>query len=419
MKTRLFVLIWVIGSLLAGCTGQTGAQPTSTAAPVANASSTPIAIATSALTQAAATALPATSVPATPTRAITATPAPSATPQGWIGPDVFPPGINPLTGLQVSRPELLDLPPAGISVTNFPVTARPQAGLSAAAQVYEFYVGIGMTRYLAVYYGDLPKVGTKTLTVGPIRSGRLPYEPIRNSLGGFLLIANSYEGVVETLHNYNFLDSGSTDVLSVFVDAAGIEKAAREYSVKLGKPPLTGNAFSVTPPDGGKDARMMWIPYSFLNQVIWRYDAASGAYQRYQDNYDGTTFIRLTDRLSAKPLAFQDVVVVFADHIAQQESLVEINLAEQAPQPALLLRDGKIYSIFWTTARSGNKHIMRFIDSKQNPVPLKPGQTWVEVVSTGSEVFETVDSPSYNDLHFKKPGSGNLEINFIMPKPLR
>ena len=38
--------------------------------------------------------------------------------------------VNPLTGLPCDEPSLLGLPPALVSVSNFPVTARPQAGSS-------------------------------------------------------------------------------------------------------------------------------------------------------------------------------------------------------------------------------------------------------------------------------------------------
>src|SRR6187549_155304 len=49
-----------------------------------------------------------------------------------VGPDPedVPAGYNPLTGLPVSDPSTLDLPAVLISITNFPPSARPQAGLS-------------------------------------------------------------------------------------------------------------------------------------------------------------------------------------------------------------------------------------------------------------------------------------------------
>jgi hypothetical protein len=44
-----------------------------------------------------------------------------------------------------------------ISISHFPVVARPQAGLSFAPWVFEFYITEGATRFLSVFYGAYPK----------------------------------------------------------------------------------------------------------------------------------------------------------------------------------------------------------------------------------------------------------------------
>ncbi len=71
-------------------------------------------------------------------------------------PEDFPPGINPLTGEAVSDPTLLKIPALLVSVSNFPVTARPQAGLSFAPYVFEFSITEGQSRFLAAFYGQFP-----------------------------------------------------------------------------------------------------------------------------------------------------------------------------------------------------------------------------------------------------------------------
>jgi hypothetical protein len=65
--------------------------------------------------------------------------------------------MNPLTGERVADPSLLKLPALLVSISNFPATARPQAGLSFAPVVYEFYITEGATRFLAVFYGEFPR----------------------------------------------------------------------------------------------------------------------------------------------------------------------------------------------------------------------------------------------------------------------
>ena len=71
-------------------------------------------------------------------------------------PENFPADINPLTGERVSDPALLKIPALLISVSNFPVTARPQAGLSFAPFVFEFSITEGQSRFLATFYGQYP-----------------------------------------------------------------------------------------------------------------------------------------------------------------------------------------------------------------------------------------------------------------------
>ena len=64
--------------------------------------------------------------------------------------------INPLTGLNVEDESLLDLPAVLVSISHFPVTARPQAGLSFAPMVFEVYITEGATRFLTAFYGEFP-----------------------------------------------------------------------------------------------------------------------------------------------------------------------------------------------------------------------------------------------------------------------
>jgi hypothetical protein len=76
-----------------------------------------------------------------------------------FGPDQnnFPEGYNPLSGQLVEDPSLFQTPALLISISHFPATARPQAGLSFAPWVFEFYITEGATRFLSVFYGEFPK----------------------------------------------------------------------------------------------------------------------------------------------------------------------------------------------------------------------------------------------------------------------
>jgi len=56
---------------------------------------------------------------------------------------------NPLTGLPVSNPSLLERRPMVIKITNAPDIIRPQSGLTLADVVYEYYIEWGDTRFIA------------------------------------------------------------------------------------------------------------------------------------------------------------------------------------------------------------------------------------------------------------------------------
>ena len=88
---------------------------------------------------------------------LTPTPQPTSAPVSYgPGPEDFPAGINPLTGLPVANPELLKTPALLISISHFPPAARPQAGLSFAPYVFEFSITGGETRFLTTFYGEEP-----------------------------------------------------------------------------------------------------------------------------------------------------------------------------------------------------------------------------------------------------------------------
>jgi hypothetical protein len=366
-----------------------------------------------------------------------ATPVPPATgPAGGItpsGPDSFPPGVNPLTGLPVSNPDNLLVPPALVSISNFPASARPQAGLSFSPFVYEMYIGEGMTRFLAMFYGDFPSAATQTnpqtgasgiqiddSVIGPVRSGRLPYESLRRLYNGFLVMASASKEVAQNLTSFNnIFGSDNGNINSNMLSVTKLEQIAQTNEKRLTDLSLTGLRFDPAAPTGGKPASSLWLRWSLLNQVIWRYDQTSATYHRFQnDTQTGATYTETTDRLNQQPLAFENVIVMFAKYIPYRETLIDIEL-QGVRRKALLFRDGQMQEIFWTTLngayeqKTGKLRPIRFVDAQGNAVPLKPGQTWVEMVPEWTPVYETVDSENVLDLITKRDaGSGHWAVLF-------
>jgi len=345
--------------------------------------------------------------------------------------------INPLTGLPVSDPDNLLLPPGLVSVTNFPPTARPQAGLSFSPIVFELYIGDGMTRYLALFYGDYPKSGPiadsenleEELTegmiepqIGPIRSGRLPYEHVRKLYNGFIVMASAYAKVANQLRDYvNVFGSDNTTENSAMVGVDDMKMIAEENGKELGDAALDGMVFADTPPTSGMAAPSLWLYYSYKNQVFWRYNENDGSYHRWQDNADGETFIEQTDRLNGEPLTYENVVLLMVDHLVENEYIIDLDLLYVERDKALVFRDGQVHEVYWTTKSeeyeqtTGKLRPIRFIDAEGNPFPLKPGQTWIELIPTHSPIWETVDSEKYHLLvNGRSKGSGHWAVWFKM-----
>lgn len=417
MVRKLILLGLVV--ILAGC--QTGNSPTTSEAP----SSLPLTVTQTSLTylpevsdrdaEASVQASPTITLPdPTATSAAEATdepaePTPTSQPAqapAALGPDTFPQGYNPLTGLPVEDPSLLAFPPALISVSNFPVTARPQAGLSFSPYVYEMYIGHGMTRFLAMFYGDFPHAedaaqggspGSQLYQIGPIRSGRLPYEHVRNLYSGFLVMASASSEVGMTINeSTNIFGSDSDDINSAMIDVTRLEEIASNRAASSRPFNLTGNLFDPAVPAGGEPAERLWVFYNYLNQVQWDYDAASGTYLRSQDQAEvSREFVPATDRLTGEQLAFENVIVLFAQHnvLNSEGSLIDINLL-YTEYNAYLFRDGQVFPLRWNTRsgeyeqETGSLRPIRFTDLEGNPFPLKPGSTWVQVVDTSTGFWE-------------------------------
>lgn len=337
--------------------------------------------------------------------------------------------LNPLTGLPVDDPSALLLPPSLISITNWPVSARPQAGLSYASMVFEFSIGDGESRFLGLFYGDLPpaeqnlpdadSTAVQNTVVGPLRSGRLFYEPLRELYHGNLFMASAYKGVRDNLNRYNIFYGSDEDIISAFVEVKDLLETAHESDLAVDPLAMAVNRFDKTPPAGGVDGADLWYIYNAQDQVHWQYDPARRSYIRYQDLADGQTFVAASDRLNQQTLAYENVIILYANHRYCTEYAFDVDFHYQDLQPAVLFRDGQMYEIFWSTRNTeyeqntGALRPIRFVNRDGTPFSLKPGQTWVHLTPLNTPLWEAPDSEAlYYLLNNREEGSGNWVIRF-------
>ena len=332
-------------------------------------------------------------IPLTATQNPSATPEPSPTPSGF-GPEDFPEGVNPLTGLEVDDPTRMERRPVLLKVSNYPAYLRPHSGLSYADMVFSYFIGVGMTRYLALYYGQ------DVAHVGPMRSGRLIDPQIVNLYGGFLgmvgadktvwaEIAQALPGRFLTEMPVNCPALCSDGYGNAFGNTAAFTERVRELGLDDQRPDLSGMVFDTRVPENGVKAESLWLYISYYNQVGWDYEPNVGVYLRSQEETqsDGTVALKpMTDQLTGEQLAFHNVVILFAWHKTIKPELIDIEIQSVEEGRALLFRDGRIFEMTYTAVSPFTP--LRFYDLNGAPIAFRPGNTWVEIVGLGTTVAE-------------------------------
>jgi len=504
-----------------------------------------------------------------PIPSATSTPQPRLSPITY-GPEAedFPSDVNPLTGRAVEDPSLLKFPAVLVSISNMPVTARPQAGPGFAPWVYELFIGEGTTRFLNIFYGDFPRAipnvtggckvreeiirpkgnwignrvwldenengqqdaweagvggvcvmlyrngnyeqfwmtttdsngyysidfpkdntgrllegnfelrfdiletyeftkpdignedtdsdvnpitkqtpifkSTKTdrswdaglilaaepvstpspvVTgtppnwfipsepyVGPIRSGRLTYNQIGHIFPNSCLVyASAAWDIGERLDACEIVFGvDQTTPNSALLTVARLKELAAENLNPRQPVNYSGNLFSENTPSGGQTANAIHVFYHAYTQSAWQYDPISQSYLRWTDLADGTgTLVPATDRLTERQMAFENVIVVFAEHMRFRHNQLEIDFSLGQKHPAYLFRDGQAFKIYWSTGNrewertTGLLRPMHFVDAQDNLIPLRPGRTWIHIVTPFSSVTDQ--------------GNENWLVNFVQP----
>jgi len=247
--------------------------------------------------------------------------------------------------------------------------------------------------------------------VGPVRSGRLVYRYIGASYqNSCLIFASADEDVLPYLPacaTVAHTDIGGGAMLSI----ERMKRIAEQNSRNQTDFNYASNYYSDEPPVGGTPALELQEYWAYLNQSKWVYDSASESWWRYVDKSNPTMAGVLypeADRLNGRQLIFENVIVLFAPHIVQTPTIVDIDLKPGDVGNAYLFRDGQAYKIRWSTVageyeqKTGLRRPLHFINLDGSPIALKPGHTWVIILSTQSYV---------QDL-----SSGKWQARFVAPE---
>ncbi len=349
------------------------------------------------------TAASATPVPPTktPTAApATPTPLPSYPPEGY-GPNNFPANVDPLTGLPVSNADLLNRRPIVIKVENLPRTDRPQWGLSLADIVYEYYTEQGGTRFAAVYYGQ------DSTKVGPIRSARYFDFNVVQMYKAVFAFGFAYSDLYSAILYSDFGNRMVTEGVNsspaliryepngpnyMLADTTAFPQVLKAKKIDNSKQNLNGMFFQLNAPASGNPASQIYLRYSAAIYNRWDYDPTTKRYLRFVDaaddpNRNNEKYVQLTDRVNSQPIAADNLVMVYVTHTYVKKTPTEVfNMKLIGEGNAYVVREGQIFQVKWKRAKTSD--VMTFVNPDGTLFPLKPGQTWVEVLGNSSTLTD-------------------------------
>lgn len=254
-------------------------------------------------------------------------------------------------------------------------------------------------------------IAPKRTYVGPIRSGRLTYNDFYNMFPGSCLVyASAGDGIRQQLHGCEIIFGEQPNVSpnTALLDTSRLKKLAENSKIANQPVNYSGNLFDPAPPAGGLPANSLWNYFHAYTQSLWQYNAVSGQYLRQTDDADGRGLFHAdTDRLTGRQLGFENVVVILADYKIFRHLQYDVDLCCAMQGWAFLFRDGQMYKIRWaTTNRAWEKQTgllrpIHFIGDDKLPFPLKPGRTWINIMTINSVI--------------KDQGEGAWKAFFVVP----
>jgi hypothetical protein len=352
----------------------------------------------------------------TPLNLPTFTPLPPTPTERVILPEILPAGVNvpaftlpkelnPLTGLPPSDPALMERRPLAIKVANYPRYNRPQAGLTLADNIYEYYIEGGLTRFIAVFYGN------NSEWVGPVRSGRYFDEHIQRMYHAYLVFKFAdprVESHLETTSDVApFLvvpSIGSCPPFRLKPDR-DVEAYNNSYfntllwddcvikdGLENDRQAIRNGFFSESLFDSQLRGTQLFTYYSVDSYNNWRYDPKTKQYLRYQENADvrndkPESYDLMTDFVTGEAVHAANVVFLMVHHnfsntFDEEDEVYQIDLTDMGE--AYVFRDGVGIPARWIRTNKDQTLLLTTLNGA--PIYLRPGITFYEVLGAASYV---------------------------------
>jgi len=313
---------------------------------------------------------------------------------------------NPLTGLPVSNPSLLQRRPIAIKVGNSPDYVRPQSSLTLADVIYEYYIEWGDTRFIAIFYSNISS------QIGPVRSGRYFDEHIASMYNSFLMFKGADPRELAFFHSSEidpflvtvgigkcppyFIGPYKRDSYNnIFFNMELWDACIQKKGLDNTPPNLNGGFFSTDAPATQLLGNRIYTYYTEYSYNYWDYDPITMDYFRYQESVDlvkGKTkeeYVPLTDDVTKLPVTASNIVVLYVPYIFinsynADDEVYRIDLVDYGN--AYVYRNGLAIPARWH--RTEKNQPLSLTDLTGTPIFLKPGRTFYEVIGTTSTMTQ-------------------------------
>ena len=144
-------------------------------------------------------------------------------------------------------------------------------------------------------------------------------------------------------------------------------------------PPQPLFTYSDTTPPGGSPVSTVNIDFSDTSNVAWKYNAPLHAFQRF---YNGNQPDMLMDGVqnTAANVVVQYVPISYGPWAENDQGGLEVQAAmyPNASGAAVVYRSGVAVAATWHRSTLGSP--TQFVNAFGVPIPMQPGQTWLELV---------------------------------------
>ncbi|MEW6663535.1 MAG: DUF3048 domain-containing protein [Bacillota bacterium] len=284
------------------------------------------------------------------------------------------PGIlNPLTGQRVQTTAKL----IAVMIDNLP-QARPQSGLSKADIVWEIEAEGLVTRLMALFYGDPPEI------VGPVRSARPYYMALAKEWDAYYAHVGGSNDAASKIDEWKIR---SINDLMGHPGYSVDQTRQRPHSTYLtlakaleNKSPngIFPNWKFEAPKAGKPDFGAIKLDYDKQNKVTYTFSADKEAYLRQQNGSP------MVDRVTGEQIFVRNVIIQYARHRNLNNELKHVEVEVIGEGKAEYFLGGRYLEGSWR--KKDLTAPTEFLDAEGRPVAFAPGNTWIQVVRSPSQV---------------------------------